>query len=159
MQLFNLRKDDQGVIPYLRQVRLIVDKLAAARTILEKGTVNAAIFNNIGPEFSEVVAALSTREDSPSFVTVSNTLINHEIRARQIAAANLTTASAQYTTAAYKGGNKNRQQNRGSGGRNYSVAGAGTSTGKPQRSCTYRRDPYPICESPEHDPYKCPFKA
>lgn len=64
---------------YLRQVRLVVDELAAAGTVLERGTINAAIFTNIGAEYSNVVVALLVRETSPSFAMLSNTLINHEI--------------------------------------------------------------------------------
>lgn len=97
IQLFNLYKGDQVVMAYLRQVHLIVNEMAAAGTILKRGTINAAIFNNVGYEFSEVIEALLAREVSPSFATVSSTLINHEIRVGQIAAANLSTASAQYT--------------------------------------------------------------
>lgn len=52
---------------YLRQVWIIADELAAAGTMLDWGTINAATFTNIGLEFSEVITALAARETSLSF--------------------------------------------------------------------------------------------
>lgn len=60
MQLFNLRKGVQGVLTYLRKVWLIVDELAIAGMIFEIGTINAAIFNNVG---QMTTSNLSTASD------------------------------------------------------------------------------------------------
>lgn len=76
MQVFNLRKGDQKMMTYLWQVHLFVDEFPAAGTILERSTINAIIFNNVGNEFSEVIVALSTREEPPSFTTVSSAHLN-----------------------------------------------------------------------------------
>lgn len=55
----NLQKSNLSVAAYLRQVRMIINELEAMGTILDRGTIKVAIFNNVGMEFWVMVAALS----------------------------------------------------------------------------------------------------
>lgn len=49
------------VATYLHQCKVLSDELAAASKTLDTELFNAIIFNNIGPEYLEVVAAFSIK--------------------------------------------------------------------------------------------------
>lgn len=60
---------------------MIADELAAARRPIDVGALNASIFNNLIPDYSEIIAAMAVREGGPiGFTTLSNMLVSHEVR-------------------------------------------------------------------------------
>lgn len=154
MQLFNLKKNDLSVTAYLRQVWLIVDELAPAGTILDKGTINTAIFNDMGAEFSETIAALANQETSSSFGFVTHALVSHEIWLNQANFVNLESPVAYYTS--YDEGAKGRNQSyKGGSGKAQIGFTKSPATGKSGKG--FRREPCPICAASDHGPYKCPY--
>lgn len=87
-------------------MKLIVDEPKAAGRALDLGTVNVVIYINLGPDYSEIVEAMSIWGGGPiSFTELSNVLIDHETRINHTNAADLTLAStnpnleANYTAA------------------------------------------------------------
>lgn len=46
---------------YLQQMKMLADELAAAGHPIDIGAFNASIFNNLGHEYSDIVAALTIR--------------------------------------------------------------------------------------------------
>lgn len=51
---------------------MIVDELEAADKGLDLATINAIIFNNLGPEFSDIVVALSVSKEPLSLPELTN---------------------------------------------------------------------------------------
>lgn len=80
MQLQNFKRNELSITEYFRQFKMIVDELGAAEKGLDLATINAIIFNNLGPEFSDIVAALSVRKEPLSLPELTNAFLGHEIR-------------------------------------------------------------------------------
>lgn len=76
-----MKRNDLPVTQYLQQVMLIVGELAAVKITVHPSTLNASIFNNLGPEFFEVVSTLVVHGGDPfSFAKLSSTLTSHKTR-------------------------------------------------------------------------------
>ncbi|GAV69740.1 UBN2_3 domain-containing protein [Cephalotus follicularis] len=75
MQLQNLKKNDSPISTYLQQEKYIMDELA-----LSPEEFNAIVFNNLGPSFHAIVAALSTRSTPVPLHELHSLLASEEIR-------------------------------------------------------------------------------
>ncbi|GAV62598.1 UBN2 domain-containing protein, partial [Cephalotus follicularis] len=80
MQLQNLKKNSSSISTYLQQAKYMMDELAATGKILSPEEFNAIVFNNLGPSFHAIVAALSTRSTPVLFHELHNLLTSEEIR-------------------------------------------------------------------------------
>ncbi|GAV70364.1 UBN2 domain-containing protein, partial [Cephalotus follicularis] len=80
MQLQNLKKNDSSISTYLQKAKYITDELAATGKVLSPEEFNAIIFNNLGPSFNAIVAAISTRTTPVLFPELHSLLTSEEIR-------------------------------------------------------------------------------
>lgn len=90
MHLQIFRRNDLPVTVCLRQVNLVVDELAAVGRPSDPGMVNASIYNNLRPDYSEIVVAMSIREGgSISSTELSIFFTGHETRINRTKTVNL----------------------------------------------------------------------
>lgn len=153
------------IATYLCNVKMIADELATAGRPVDPGAMNASIFNNLGHDYFEVVAAMTILEGGPlSFTSLTNILTTHEIRlnhARMVelapATSNQSLIEVNLTSVAGRGGFEGR---RGGCGNSIGVFGGGRGggSGNYESAQQKRQDPCPICTLHDHSPYKCPFK-
>ncbi|GAV70363.1 UBN2 domain-containing protein, partial [Cephalotus follicularis] len=80
MQLQNLKKNNSSISTYLQKAKYITDELAAASKVLSPEEFNAIIFNNLGPFFNAIVAAISTRTTPVLLPELHSLLTSEEIR-------------------------------------------------------------------------------
>jgi len=62
MHLQNNKQGDEDVARYLRRTKLIADELSAAGAPVSLPVFNASVFNNLHPDFGQVVTALAVRQ-------------------------------------------------------------------------------------------------
>lgn len=112
MQLQLLKKNDLSVTEYLRQIKMISDELQASGKGLDQATINAFVFNNLGEDYSEIVAALTVSKEPLSSSELTNALVGHEIRLGNRHHVDITQPKEANLTS-YRGG-RGRSSSRGS---------------------------------------------
>lgn len=80
MQFQNFHRNDLPIATYLRQCKATADELGAAEKPVDTEIFNTTMFNSIRKEFSEVMAALSTKNNTVLFAELNSVFTNHEIR-------------------------------------------------------------------------------
>lgn len=83
MQLQNTKHTGNGIIYFLRRLKLLADKLAAFGVTIPLRIFNAIIYSNLWADYGEVVRALSNQQLPVTFNELMEVLTNHEIQLRK----------------------------------------------------------------------------
>lgn len=109
MNLQNIPKGEKNITTYLREVKYVLDQLSVAGKPLDVEEMNAIVFCNLGFEYSDIIAALSTKSEPVPFHELHHLLLSHEACltvANRTIEANLSHASRGNT---YSSGDSNGQ--------------------------------------------------